>query len=43
MRLVVAQSITPQAWLHAQSAGIHAVEVDYEGLKEVDSGALRLF
>lgn len=41
--LLVAQSITPQARLLAESRGIEAIEVDYEGLREAESRTLRLF
>jgi endonuclease len=39
----VAQSITPQARVMAESRGIEAVEVDYDGLREAEDTALRLF
>jgi endonuclease len=39
----VAQTITPQARVLAESRGIDAVEVDYEGLREVEDNELRLF
>lgn len=41
--MFVAQRITPQARTLATARGIEAVEVDYDGLREVDSGELRLF
>ncbi len=41
--IFAAQQITPQARTLAAARGIAAVEVDYEGLQEVDSGELRLF
>jgi hypothetical protein len=41
--MLVAQSITPQAHLLAESRGIEAVEVDYDGLREAESVSLRLF
>ncbi|MGA7227730.1 MAG: endonuclease NucS [Acidimicrobiia bacterium] len=39
----VAQTITPQARVLAESRGIDAVEVDYDGLREVEDNELRLF
>jgi endonuclease len=39
----VAQLITPQARVMAESRGIGAVEVDYDGLREAEDTALRLF
>ena len=41
--MFVAQSITPQARLLAQIRNIETLEVDYDGLREVESRALRLF
>lgn len=41
--ILVAQAITPQARLLAESRGIEAVEVDYDGLREAESNELRLF
>ena len=41
--MLVATSITPQAKLLAQSRQIGTVEVDYDGLREVESRELRLF
>jgi RecB family endonuclease NucS len=41
--MLVAQSITPQARLWANSRGIEAVEIDYDGLREADTRSLRLF
>ena len=41
--MFVAQSITPQARTLAQIRNIEALEVDYDGLREVESRALRLF
>ena len=41
--ILAAQSITPQARTLAEARGIEAVEVDYDGLREVESSELRLF
>lgn len=41
--LFVAQSITPQARTLAYSRDIQAIEVDYDGLREVESDAMTLF
>jgi RecB family endonuclease NucS len=41
--ILAAQSITPQARLLAESRGIEAREVDYDGLREAASSELRLF
>jgi hypothetical protein len=41
--MLVAQSVTPQARVLAQARGIEAVEVDYDGLREVEDTELRLF
>lgn len=41
--VLVAQSIAPQARVLAQARGIEAVEIDYEGLREVEDAELRLF
>ena len=41
--IFAAQSITPQARILAAARGIEAVEVDYDGLREIESGELRLF
>jgi hypothetical protein len=41
--MLVAQSISPQARVLAQARGIEAVEVDYDGLREVEDTELRLF
>jgi hypothetical protein len=41
--MLVAQSITPQARVLARARGIDAVEVDYDGLREVEDTELRLF
>ena len=40
---MAAQSITPQARVLAESRGIEAIEVDYDGLREVEDAELRLF
>jgi RecB family endonuclease NucS len=41
--IFVAQVVKPQARVLAQSRGIAWVEVDYDALRGLDSGALRLF
>lgn len=41
--IFAAQSITPQAHVMAEARGIDAIEVDYEGLAEVEDVELRLF
>ena len=41
--LLVAQSITPQARVLARSRNIETIEVDYDGLRAVESSTLRLF
>jgi RecB family endonuclease NucS len=41
--MLVAQSITPQARTLAESRGIVAIEVDYDGLRDIDDTELRLF
>ena len=41
--IFVAQSISPKARVMAESRGIHAIEVDYEGLREAEDTELRLF
>ncbi|MGH3650906.1 MAG: endonuclease NucS, partial [Acidimicrobiia bacterium] len=41
--IFAAQTITPQARVLAKARGIDAVEVDYDGLREVESTELRLF
>jgi RecB family endonuclease NucS len=41
--IFAAQSITPQAQVIAEARGIDAIEVDYEGLAEVEDAELRLF
>lgn len=41
--ILAAQSITPQARVLATARGMDAVEVDYDGLREVDSVEMRLF
>jgi endonuclease len=41
--MLVAQAVTPQARVLAQARGIEAVEVDYDGLREVEDAELRLF
>jgi RecB family endonuclease NucS len=41
--IFAAQSITPQALVMAGARGIEAIEVDYDGLREVEDTELRLF
>jgi hypothetical protein len=41
--MFVAQSITPQALVLAEARGIDAIEVDYDGLREIEDTELRLF
>jgi len=41
--IFAAQSITPQARVMAESRGIEAIEVDYDGLRDVEDAELRLF
>lgn len=41
--IFAAQSITPQARVMAEARGIHAIEVDYDGLREAEDSELRLF
>lgn len=41
--IFAAQSITPQARVMAEARGIEAIEVDYDGLREVEDTELRLF
>jgi RecB family endonuclease NucS len=38
-----AQSITPQARVVAEARGVEAVEVDYDGLRDIEDTELRLF
>ena len=41
--MLVAQSISPQARVLAEARGIDAIEVDYDGLREIEDAELRLF
>jgi RecB family endonuclease NucS len=41
--MLAAQAITPQARVMAEARGIEAIEVDYDGLREAEDSALRLF
>ena len=41
--ILAAQSITPQARTLAAARGVEAIEVDYDGLREVESNDLTLF
>ncbi len=38
-----AQQIAPQARVLAEARGIHAIEVDYDGLREIEDTEMRLF
>lgn len=41
--IFTAQTITPQARVLAEARGIEAVEIDYDGLREVEDSEMRLF
>ena len=41
--ILAAQSITPQARVLATARGVETVEIDYQGLREVEDTKLRLF
>jgi RecB family endonuclease NucS len=41
--MLVAQTVTPQARVLAQARGIETLEVDYDGLREIEDTELRLF
>jgi RecB family endonuclease NucS len=41
--IFAAQLIAPQARVLAESRGIDAIEVDYDGLREIEDSELRLF
>jgi hypothetical protein len=41
--MLVAQTITQQARVLAGDRGIEAIEVDYDGLREIEDTELRLF
>jgi RecB family endonuclease NucS len=41
--ILAAQSITPQARTLAEARGILAIEVDYDGLRDIEDTELRLF
>ena len=41
--ILAAQSVTPQARTLGESRGIFVIEVDYDGLREIESRDLRLF
>jgi RecB family endonuclease NucS len=41
--MLVAQAITPQARVLAEARGILAIEVDYDGLRDIEDTELRLF
>jgi len=41
--ILAAQSITPQARVLARARGVETVEIDYQGLREVEDTEMRLF
>lgn len=41
--ILAAEAISPQARVLAEARGVEAIEVDYEGLREVEDAELRLF
>jgi hypothetical protein len=41
--ILAAQSISPQARVLAEARGIETIEVDYDGLRDAEDTALRLF
>lgn len=41
--IFAAQQITPQARVLAEARGIHAIEVDYDGLRDIEDTEMRLF
>jgi RecB family endonuclease NucS len=41
--ILVAQSVTPQAQVLADARGLEVLEIDYDGLREVEDAELRLF
>jgi RecB family endonuclease NucS len=41
--MLVAQTVTPQARVLARARGIETLEVDYDGLREIENTELRLF
>jgi hypothetical protein len=41
--ILAAQAITPQARVLAEARGIEAIEVDYDGLREIEDTEMRLF
>jgi RecB family endonuclease NucS len=41
--MLVAQTVTPQARVLARARGIETLEVDYDGLREIEDTELRLF
>lgn len=41
--IFAAQQIAPQARVLAESRGIHAIEVDYDGLRDIEDTEMRLF
>ncbi|MGH8946068.1 MAG: endonuclease NucS, partial [Acidimicrobiia bacterium] len=41
--MLVAQSVSPQARVLAEARGVEAIEIDYDGLREVEDAELRLF
>ncbi|HSL26624.1 MAG TPA: endonuclease NucS domain-containing protein, partial [Acidimicrobiia bacterium] len=41
--ILAAQSITPQARVLAEARGLETIEVDYDGLRDIEDTELRLF
>lgn len=41
--MLVGQSITPQALVLAEARGIETIEIDYDGLRDIEDTELRLF
>lgn len=41
--ILAAQSVTPQAQVLAEARGLEVIEVDYDGLREIEDTELRLF
>jgi hypothetical protein len=41
--ILAAQSVSPQARVLAEARGIETIEVDYDGLRDAEDTALRLF
>lgn len=41
--MLAAEAVSPQAMVFADARGVEVIEVDYEGLREVEAAELRLF